>query len=516
MGASCPRLELAIKLLAMRLGKTAAWSFLGSVSLLFCARWLWLSFEHANGLMVHPYVQPGRRAVVENGLDSSLIVWVGRSRAANFAVDYGVSPAYGRTATPAWAELPAESGCKYAATLVDLPLDARVFYRLRLGRHTVETNSFAARKSPTNSVHFVAVGDTVHAREDEKRIAWQIWQQRPDFFMHLGNLVYFKGTLHEYSERYWPCYNDPEHCGPEQGAPLMGTIPFYVVLGNHDVHYGLDLGKTPDGLAAFYYFDSPHNGPRRLRRGIPVMGSAEQVAAFRSRAGEAFPGLCFYSFENGPAHFLCLDGNAYTDFTEPALQDWVERDLASARTPWKFVFCHQPAFQTAVKEYNMQTLRLLSPILERGGVDVVFSGHTHNYQRTRPLRFQPHGTNDPAHRFRVNGRFQIDEHFDGVQQVVAEGIIHVVSGGGGARLFDRALHEHPILEQPDDANWVPYTARLIADRHSFSDVTVTPTVFTLRQIDDAGDEVDRFEIRKGVPAARLQAASAPLRSAALD
>jgi len=142
---------------------------------------------------------------------------------------------------------------------------------------------------------------------------------------------------------------------------------------------------------------------------------------------------------------------------------------------------------------------------------LVFTRHTHNYQRTRPLRFQPHGTNDPAHRFRVNGRFQVDERFDGVQQVLADGIIHVVSGAGGARLFDRALHEHPILEQPDDANWVPYTARLIADRHSFSDVTVTPTVFTLRQIDDAGDEVDRFEIRKG-----LQAASAPLRSAGLD
>jgi len=488
----------------MQLGKKAAWSFLVSGVVLFCARSLWLSFDYAHALIVHPYVQPGRRAVVENGLDSNLIVWVGQNRPAKYVVEYGASPAYGRTATPAWAELEPGSGCKYVATLVDLPLDSRVFYRLCFGRHTVETNSFATRKSSTNAVHFVAVGDTVHACPDEKRIAWQIWQQQPDFLMHLGDIVYFKGTVREYASRFWPCYNDPGHCSPSRGAPLMGRLPIYVVLGNHDVHYGLDLGKLPDGLAAFYYFDSPHNGPRRLRGSIPVTGTPEEVAAFRSRAGEAFPDLCFYSFENGPAHFLCLDGNAYTDFTEPALREWVERDLAGARTPWKFVFCHQPAFQTAVKEYNMQTLRLLSPILERGGVDVVFSGHTHNYQRTRPLRFQPHGTNDPAHRFRVNGRFQIDEHFDGVQQVVADGIIHVVSGGGGARLFDRALHEHPILEKPDAANWVPYTARLIADRYSFSDITVTPTVFTLRQIDDAGEEVDRFELRKPArpPAAR--------------
>jgi hypothetical protein len=43
---------------------------------------------------------------------------------------------------------------------------------------------------------------------------------------------------------------------------------------------------------------------------------------------------------------------------------------------------------------------------------------------------------------------------------------------------------------------VPYTVELVADRYSFSDVTVTPQQFTLRQIDESGREFDRFEIRK--------------------
>ncbi|HXI50797.1 MAG TPA: hypothetical protein VNH84_04815, partial [Candidatus Saccharimonadales bacterium] len=77
----------------MQLGKKAAWSFLVSGAVLFCARSLWLSFDYAHALIVHPYVQPGRRAVVENGLDSNLIVWVGRNRAAKYVVDYGASPA---------------------------------------------------------------------------------------------------------------------------------------------------------------------------------------------------------------------------------------------------------------------------------------------------------------------------------------------------------------------------------------------------------------------------------------
>ena len=180
------------------------------------------------------------------------------------------------------------------------------------------------------------------------------------------------------------------------------------------------------------------------------------------------------------------------------MREWIEHDLAtvSPSVRWKLVVCHQPAFQTAVKEYNSQQLRLLSPLFERSGVDVIFSGHTHNYQRTRPLRFEPHGTNDPAHPGWVNGSFVVDDRFDGVTNQHPDGIIHVVSGGGGARLFDAHLQNHPVLDHAGPDNWIPYTAQLIADRHSFSDVTVTPTRFTLRQIDGTGAEIDRFKIRK--------------------
>ena len=156
-----------------------------------------------------------------------------------------------------------------------------------------------------------------------------------------------------------------------------------------------------------------------------------------------------------------------------------------------------PAFQTAVKEYKAQQLRLLAPVFQRTGVDVVFSGHTHNYQRTYPLKFEPHGTNDPMNPTWVNGEFVIDKRFDGVTNQRPDGIVNVVSGGGGATLFDTQLHGHPVLENHNPANWVPYTIQLVADRHSFSDVTVTPDHFTLRQIDDSGREIDRFEIRKG-------------------
>jgi len=446
---------------------------------------------------VLPYIQPGTNAVALNGIDSSRLVWVARGRLANFSVDYGTTPAYGQTASVLTVKLAAARDAnKHVATLTNLVLDSKCYYRVRLGDKVVREDSFAVRKTATNSIHFVAVGDTVHNKVNERRIAWQMHQQHPDFLVHLGDIVYFEGTVGEYTRRLWPCYNDPSNFGPDKGAPIMGSVPFYVVLGNHDVRYGLDLAENPTGLAAFYYFHAPLNGPRGLKCAIPVTGKPQQLAEFREAAGDAFPNLSFYSFENGPAHFLFLDGNNYTDFSEPALRDWIERDLARARTPWKFVITHQPGFQTAVKEYKFQQLRLLSPMFERLGVDVVFSGHTHNYQRTYPLRFAPHGTNDPANPSWVNGRFTVDERFDGMTNQRPDGIIHVVSGAGGMRLHDAHLHGRPVLENINPANWVPITAKLVADRYSFSDVTVTPDHFTLRQIDDTGQEIDCFEIRK--------------------
>ena len=36
-------------------------------------------------------------------------------------------------------------------------------------------------------------------------------------------------------------------------------------------------------------------------------------------------------------------------------------------------------------------MRILAPLFEAHGVDIVLSGHEHNYQRARPLKFVPAG-----------------------------------------------------------------------------------------------------------------------------
>ena len=58
-------------------------------------------------------------------------------------------------------------------------------------------------------------------------------------------------------------------------------------------------------------------------------------------------------------------------------------------------------------------MRLISDILEHRGVDIVFNGHVHNYQRTRPLKFLAKPAPDRSFKagkaYVVDGDFEIDD-----------------------------------------------------------------------------------------------------------
>src|SRR5262249_42456333 len=126
----------------------------------------------------------------------------------------------------------------------------------------------------------------------------------------------------------------------------------------------------------------------------PVVGPEETKKAFLAGAGKAFPRMANYSLDYGNAHWTVLDANATVDWTDPELRDWVAKDLASAKgAAWRFVCFHQPGFSSSKKHFDEQYMRVLSPVFEAGKVDLVFSGHVHNYQRSYPMTFVPSGQN---------------------------------------------------------------------------------------------------------------------------
>jgi 3',5'-cyclic AMP phosphodiesterase CpdA len=80
---------------------------------------------------------------------------------------------------------------------------------------------------------------------------------------------------------------------------------------------------------------------------------------------------------------------------------WLAQALAGSIAPWKVVAFHHPPFSCGEYSGVAEMRRLLAPVFERYGVDLVLSGHDHNYQRFGPRN----------------------------------GVTYVVHGGGGARLY---------------------------------------------------------------------------------
>ena len=82
-------------------------------------------------------------------------------------------------------------------------------------------------------------------------------------------------------------------------------------------------------------------------------------------------------------------------------------------------------------------MRTVAKLLEDHGVNLVFNGHEHNYQRTLPLRALAGARQAPN--AAGPDAVAIDPGFDGVHNTVPDGVIYVVEGAGGNRDFDDAL-----------------------------------------------------------------------------
>jgi hypothetical protein len=305
--------------------------------------------------------------------------------------------------------------------------------------------------------------------------------QRPDFLFITGDIVYSRGRIAEYRQKFFPVYN-ADKPSADGGAPLLRSVLFIAAPGNHDIA-NRNLGENPDGLAYFYYWHQPLNGfavPEVLE------GSAANVDAFRKGAGPNFPRMTNFSFDYGNSHWIVLDSNPYVDVRAPDLVKWFEDDMKTAKdAKWRFVAFHHPGFNSSRTHFQEQQMREMAEVFERNKVDVVFTGHVHNYQRSYPLLFQAKQKRGRL----VEGSWQLDTRYDGKHRTKPEGIIYLVTGGGGAKLYNPE-------QQNDPRSLQEFTTRYVADTHSLTYASVDGGKLTVRQISKEGKEVDRFEVTK--------------------
>lgn len=263
-------------------------------------------------------------------------------------------------------------------------------------------------------------------------------------------------------------------------ANLLADDPPTTPGGSGPGRYGGGTGGG-DALAFFnnYYF--PLNGPTGVdiqnqftgdnstptnflfKFGGKTYTSPDAIEALRvSTQVDAGQGpkrqidhMSNYSFDYGNAHFVFLDANPhlfnnllpggppanapafpFTPYPSP-LRQWLINDLDSTRQLWKIVVFHQPSFSSGNATISNDQMRTIAKLLEDHGVNMVFNGHEHNYQRTYPLRVIGDVTQSPI--TNTAPVVAVDTTFDGSAQSVPDGVIYVVEGAGGNRDFDDNL-----------------------------------------------------------------------------
>jgi acid phosphatase type 7 len=452
------------------------------------------SASAADVFVIKPYLQLGDSPNSTTG-DLALL-WAGEDVDADWSVEYRVGPdsawskAEGRPIRRvASATVPAHR--VYRASLTGLPPGSGFTYQVRKGAEVVFSADARSRKSADQPYRFVAVGDIAQGTPAQKAIAERMVLEKPDFVMVTGDIVYGQGRVSEYRDRYWPAYNADE-TSPSVGGPLLRSTLTLAAPGNHDVA-NRNLGRYPDGLAYFLYWDQPLNGPKDGPYTIPLAGPEETQKAFLDAAGPSYPRMANFSFDYGNAHWLVLDADPYVDWRDPGLRGWVERDLLAAKdAPWRFVSFHHPGFNSAKTHFEEQQMRLVADLLEAGKVDVVFNGHVHNYQRTFPIKFAAdRGPDGQMVRNKnvVPGKWTLDKDFDGKEKTRPDGVIYLVTGAGGAGLYNPEMQALP-------ATWQPFTDKFISTVHTITVADVDGKTLTVRQVGADGQVLDRFVVTK--------------------
>lgn len=447
-------------------------------------------------LIVPPYVQLG-----SSPQDGNLsLLFVADAQETNWKFEYKCGPnAKFQTAPLDERTL---NGCpemkSFRAVMSGLAPDSDIEYRLTADGNILSQGHTKSLPGANTPLRFAVFGDCGHGSKGEKNIALALAKAKPSMAVITGDIVYPIGTIKHYLKHFYPYFNSQ---AGEPGAPLMKSVLFVGCPGNHDIASGgledtRNLEFAPDSMGYFTLWEQPLNGPTLPPENTPqVHGSHNRINDLIQAAGHNYPRMANFSYDYGNSHWVILDGNNYVDWKNSDLKNWVDTDLANSKRLWKFVVMHQPGFSSDWHHREEQQMRYLASVFQKNHVDIVFSGHSHTYQRTCPLNFKL-AERDPKHLDHeakagfVYGSFTLDKTFDGDKNTHPNGVIYIVTGAAGAPLSSLPqLEEDPTMLQP-------FTTKFICKKHSFSLCTLDNSKMSLEQIAEDGAVVDKITISK--------------------
>jgi hypothetical protein len=94
-------------------------------------------------------------------------------------------------------------------------------------------------------------------------------------------------------------------------------------------------------------------------------------------------GKRFYTYQKKDVRFFVLDSN-YMDKDQ---QRWLEQELSQSKSKWKIAYFHHPIYSSGGRHGSELDLRaIVEPLFIKYGLNVVFAGHEHFYERLKPQK----------------------------------------------------------------------------------------------------------------------------------
>lgn len=99
----------------------------------------------------------------------------------------------------------------------------------------------------------------------------------------------------------------------------------------------------------------------------------------------------YFSFEYSNIHFVFLDSQGTSLDKNSAMLQWLEKDLSATHQQWLIAVMHHPPYSRGThnsdnsKDSGGRLKRVrenVLPLLEKAGVDLVLTGHSHMYERS--------------------------------------------------------------------------------------------------------------------------------------
>lgn len=230
---------------------------------------------------------------------------------------------------------------------------------------------------------FVAYGDSrsqpdFHAAVIQSVLVGAV----PSLVINTGDLVYSGQNELGWSREFF-----------EPAMPLISQAPVMITLGNHDLN---NQGSLATWWLEFFAFPGHETDPGYGR---------------------------WFSYDAGGIHIIHLDSNIASDAVQLA---WLSSDLSSPAArgaDFRVAVFHHPPYSAGGHGSNLNVREVWEPLFLAHGVDLVFNGHNHFYQRTWSVADGEVQAHAAAIR---NGH---DVMHSGT------GVVYIIAGGGGAPLY---------------------------------------------------------------------------------